>query len=150
MGRIVQIRRVYPHLSNTVLQLTDKVFKVSKQSSFASLLKSATGTTWGQMEEKYTTELWQHLIASEEQKDWWNSVPVTTKESMQGDRSSQLHLWTKNFLLPSPLKWKHSICSSVNFIRSSALRIIRKILQKRIGKYLMVFLYLDNCILENL
>lgn len=36
----------------------DKAFKVSKQSiskqtTFSNLLKSAAGTTWGQMEEKY-------------------------------------------------------------------------------------------------
>lgn len=58
VGGIVQLRSVYPHLSNMVLQLMDKAFKVSKQSiskqfSFSNLLKSATGTTWGQMEEKY-------------------------------------------------------------------------------------------------
>lgn len=58
VGRIVQVRNVYPHLSTIVLQLMDKAFEVSEQSisklsSFSSLLKSATGTTWGQMEENY-------------------------------------------------------------------------------------------------
>lgn len=83
VGRIVQLRSVYPHLSNMVLQLMDKAFKVSKQSvskqsSFSSLLKSATSTTWGQMEEKYTTELWQCLTtASEKQIKWLMKVSAS-------------------------------------------------------------------------
>lgn len=139
VGRIVQLRSVYPHLSNMVLQLMDKAFKVSKQfiskqSSFPSLLKSATGTTWGQIEEKYTTELWQYLtIASEEQIKWL----------MKYSASNYKRVHTRRKIIPVTL-----VNQNVPFAFSPSVVPLR--LQNETEKYLRVFQYLDNCILKNL